>query len=217
MSYLDLLVTNLRGLSPHEFIFKVENFADKLEAHSVFNQCPEYVPGFARLRELTAQYKVALVAAEKGGKDRNAQKNEAREETQQGVEIQGQHMVMVALHRKDMSLLDGVGLDLKHRSYAKSTGGWNPGAPLKFTVSRGPETGTVIVTVSKINGAPSIELQATTGDPADESSYYDMGIFAQFRIKLENLETLKKHHFRGRYHRGTVVGPWSQIESVVVL
>ena len=38
MSCLDLLVTNLRGLSPTEFIFKVENFTDILEAHSVYNQ-----------------------------------------------------------------------------------------------------------------------------------------------------------------------------------
>ena len=217
MSCLDLLVTNLRGLSPTEFIFKVENFTDILEAHSVYNQCPEHVPGFAKLRELTVQYKVALVAAENGGKDRNAQKNDVREEIQQGIEIQGHHMVMVAIHRKDMSLLDGVGLDLKHRSYAKNTDSWNPRIPLEFTVARGPETGTVIVTVSKIKGAPSIDLQETTGDPADESSYNDMGVFAQFRFKVENLETLKKHHFRGRYHRGTVAGPWSQIQSVVVL
>ena len=213
----DPLVTNLRGLAPTDFIFKVENFTYALEAHPVFSLSPEHVPGFATIRDWLAQYKVAVVEAEKGGTDRKAQRDDLREKIQQGVEIQGQHMVMVALHRKDMSLLDTVGLDQKHHSYPKNTRVWNPSDLPRITVSRGHETRTALVTVSKINGAPGIQLQHSTGDPADESSYIDLGPFPDHRIRLADLETLKNHHFRARYIRGTVVGPWSQIVSVVII
>lgn len=214
---LDLLDTNLSGPSNGDFILR-RTIADKLEVHLGFREFPEHVPGPARLRELTEQFKKAVDAAANHELQMVAEKKAIRAETEQAQSITAYHVVMVSIYKKDPNVLLNTGWELKRRTaWGKNASSGNLAAPSTFKVKHGTVSGTVIATVNRAQGTASTELQMTEGDPSVESLWSSLGRFSQRRIKAKSLELTKRIHFRARFHRAGAVGPWSPIVSLIII
>lgn len=214
---LDLLDSNFSDLTHAEFILRLSTIGERLEVHPIFKEVPEYVPNWARFREMAQQYKTAVEAAAGGDRDRKAEKAAMRAEFQQNVDITKQHLVMVALHRKDLTILQNTGFDFKHKSpYVRISAAIVPPMPTKLWLKRGG-SGTLFVTTNKPKGVASIEVQISTVDPPTEESWSDGISDVKARREVKNLEPLKKHFVRARFLSAAGVGPWSRVESEVVL
>lgn len=214
---LDILDSNFNHLSHEAFILKLTTIGDKLEKHAIFREVPEHVPGFQMYRDMAQQYKTAVDAAEGGDRNRKAEKIAMRAQFQQNVDITRMHMVMVAAHRKDVSILNDTGFDFKHKApYTRTSATSVPDTPPKPTVKRsGP--GALAVTVAKPKGVATIEIQVTTEDPGNEAAWRDAIADVRARIELKNLEAMKRHYIRVRYRSAAGTSNWSEIVSEVVL
>jgi hypothetical protein len=211
------LNSNLSDLSHPEFILKLATIADFMEVHDIFKVVPEYISGFASYREMSQQYKAGVDSAASGGKASRADRDAMRAEFQLRVDFTAQHMTMVAYHMKDPNILHNTGLDFKHRKPIVRTPVFVPGIPTIVSAKRGVEPRTAVLMVKKPKGTASIEVQFSTGDPRDETSWQDGGGHVTARIIIRDLEALKETHFRVRFRTAGGVSGWSQVVSEVIL
>ncbi|HBG06686.1 MAG: hypothetical protein A2075_10250 [Geobacteraceae bacterium GWC2_58_44] len=213
----DYLLLNFSDLSTAEFIFKLINVADKLEVHPVFTAYPEHVAGPDRLRQIAEQMKKLEDAAANRDLVKVAEKKAFRAESEQTAAITGLHLTMVAVYKKDLSLLNTTGFDVKqHRTYSKSQTS-EPPPPSKLTVKNGPVSGSVIVTVNRAERAATVELQIADRDPSDESGWSTVDTFFKCHMEVRNLESVKRYYFRARYKTTGGTGKWSLPVSFVVV
>ena len=209
--------TNYSKLSHGEYILVLYMLAEKLRDHIAFQNLPEHVPGSPKFLDYAEQMKIAVEEAKSRDVNKGARRDWLRARSQQDITFVGQHVVMVATHRNDPTILEGTGLKLKTRSYTKTQHSDRPDRPDKLKVTNGKDPGTVVALVSRVPGPGGIELHWTDGDPADESSWRNAGMFYQCRIELKGLDSVKRYYFRVRYHTTSGVGPWSAIMDLVVV
>lgn len=215
---MDILNLNFSDLSTAEFIFKVTHISDKLEVHPFFKAYPEHVAGPDRLREIVEQMKKLDDAASNRDVVKVAEMKAFRAEAEQQTAITGLHLIMVAIFKKDLSLLHNTGFDRKqHKVYVKSQTSSTSAAPSKITGKNGPTPGTAFITVSRPQGAASIELLYTNGDPSDESSWKSLRDQLKCRIEMKDLESVSRYHFKARYRNGDATSPWSATITLVIL
>jgi hypothetical protein len=214
---MEILDLNFSGLSTAEFIFKVTHISDKLDVHPFFNAYPEHVAGPDRLREIVEQLKKLNDAASNRDVVKVAEMKAFRAEAEQQTAITGLHLIMVAIFKKDLSLLHNTGFDRKqHRTYTKSQTSSTSAAPKKISAKNGFDPGTVTIMVSRPQGVASIELWYTNGDPTDESSWKSLRDQLQCRIELKGLESVSRYHFKARYRNGDATSPWSATIPLIV-
>lgn len=214
---MDILNLNFSDLSTAEFIFKMIYISDKLEVHPFFNAFPEHVAGPARLREIVEQMKKLDDAASNRDVVKVAEAKAFRAEAEQQTAITGLHLIMVAIFKKDLSLLHNTGFDRKQqRTYTKSQTSSTSAAPSKITAKNGADPGTAIITVSHPQGTASIELRFTNGDPSDESSWSSLRDQLKCRIEMKDLESVSRYHFKARYRNGDATSPWSATVTLIV-
>jgi len=213
----EILDTNFTKLSHGDYILMLYTLADKLEGHLAFQDLPEHVPGPPRFRDYAEQLTKAVEAAKYGDKHKGAERDELRARSQQDITFAAQHAVMVSVHRNDPSMLANIGLEQKQRTYTRTPTIGIPGMPSKLTVKNGSAPGTVIASVNREPGAGSIEVQYTEADPAIEAFWKSAGMFYQCRMEVKGLESVKRYHFKVRYHGSSGAGPWSAIVNLVVI
>lgn len=213
---VDQMETNFSKLSHGDFILKLYNLADRLQDHAAFKDHPEYVPGPTTFRDLAGLLQKSVDAAAHGDKQKIEELDGVRAKSAAAITFAGQHVVMVSTYRGDPAMLNNIGLDLRHRTYSKPSNN-SPGKLSKLGLKNGATSGTVVVTVNKMPGAGSIDLQITDGDPTVESSWRSLERSYQCRTEVKGLEPVKRYYFRARFHNAGGAGPWSAIVNIVVV
>lgn len=214
----EILDSNFSMLSTGDFILTLHSIADKVAGHPSFTgPCPEYVSGSEKLMQLAERLFVLDQAAAGGDKDKTAEKKALRAESEQCLAFNASHLVMLSLHRKEPELLHHAGYEFKHKSYNRNPSSTLPDMPTRFTVKNGPVSGTVLASINRSPNVGSIELQFTEADPLVEGSWRTIGMFYKCRMQGKGLDSIKKYHFRARYHNAVGTGPWSAVVTHVVL
>lgn len=218
----ELLDLNFNDLSINDFIVRVNFIADKIENHPALKECPEYFSGPDRLREKALLLGQLRDAAAKGDREKRAEKMAAWEETKLAVTMNGQHIIMLSLHRNDPSILLNAGFELKQKQHGVKSSSTNllaeaPQLAVKYVNSAsGPVPGAIVVVVTRAKNTVSYELQMTE-NPGDDSSWNGLGLYSKARVEYKNQQSAKRLHFRARYHHDGGVGPWSQVVNILVL
>lgn len=206
--------TRLDGLSDGDLMQETHSFAETIRGHEAFKNLQEHVPGADRFDTLEGKLGTASEAAKHGDKRKGEERDNIREEIIRSFTFACQHAVMVATYRNDPSLMD-IGLELKHRSYAKPATATPPGQPTKVNLSSGPKgSGIAFVTVNKIAGMKSVEVQYTE-NPNDESSWLSAERSYTCKIQLK-LDLVKRYYVRVRFHNSAGYGPWSAVVDIVL-
>jgi len=214
-----LLVTNFSDLTINDFIVKTRFIADKMEVHPAFleDNLPEYLAKAPRLREIAEALGQARDAAAGGDHGKIAEKKALRELGQQALTMIAQHITMLSLHRKDPSLLNNCGFELKQqKSSAKATVSLLDLAP-GLDAKHGPFSGYIALLLKRFKQSLVVEVQSTDQDPANEASWGNSGMHNRSRIEMKGLTPASRIHFRARYHDDGRTGPWSSIVSIIVL
>lgn len=215
----EVLESNFAGLSINDFIVMTNHIADKQEQHTLFKEgpLPEYVTRSPQLRQLAGELGLARDAAAGGDRDNMAAKKALRELVQQALTVNAVHVTLVALHRKDPSLMLGAGYEFKQKASGKAASINLLDCLPDLHVKHAPGSGGVYVNLRGRQGTASFELQMTSGEPSDESSWKSLGIYSKSRVDLRDLEPAKRYHFRVRYHDAGRTGKWSAVASIIVL
>lgn len=224
MTLPELLELNFNGYSINDFIAEVNTIADKTEKHPALKDFPEYFTPPDKLREKAVLLVQLRDASASGDRDKKAEKMAAWEDTKLAVIMNGKHITMLSLHRKDPSILLNTGYKLKQKHIAKPTSSSStdllaetPGLELRYTQSgSGPIVGAFTVIITKAKNRASTELQMS-GNPSDESSWSSQGIYAKSRIEYKGQPSEKRVYFRARYHQDGGVSPWSKVVNILIL
>jgi hypothetical protein len=213
---LDMLNTNFRDHTTRNLIVTMLLVADKMEVHPIFREVPIHVAGFSWYREAAMRLKEAEDAAAHKDQLKKALEKALREEAEQKLAVTALHMTMIAIHMKDASILQNTGFDMKQHKTYKPIGIELPGPLTKFEIRNGELPGTVVGSVNAVPGSGSTELQASDGDPTDESTWYKVLQFYKCRFQASGLPSVKKVHFRARYQNSAGTGPWTPYISLVI-
>lgn len=217
MRAVDLLEANFSYLSSAGFILKVGTIADLLAVHPAFQVFPEHVPDPARLRQQMEAFKDAVNASANGDRQKVAERKILRAALEQSTTIIAQHLIMVAIYRNDLTLLQNTGYELKHRNHGKNSDSNVLAAPSQFRVKRGADSGVVIAYANRGPGVASFELQVTEGEPLLDSTWKTLALYATCRMLVKDLEPGKKYTFRVRSLGAAGQSPWSSTVTLIVI
>jgi len=207
-------ITRLAGLSDGDLIQEARSFAETIRGHRAFQNLQEQVPGADRFDTLSGILGTTSDAAKYGDKLKGVDRDNIREEILRSFTFACQHAVMMATYLNDPSLLN-IGFEMQQRSYGKSSTTSLPGQPNKVKLKGGPKgSGFVFVTVNKIAGMGSVEVQYTE-NPNDESSWVSAERSYKCKIQLK-LDLVKRYYIRVRYHNSAGYGPWSAVVDIVL-
>ncbi len=217
-----LAVTNLNELSINDFIALLLTVADKTDLHPALKEgLPEYFSGGEKLREMAGNLRQLRDAAATGNREAKAEKMAAWEAGKLAVAMNAQHLTMLSLHRKDPSLLNNIGLELKQRQQGGKSSvnvlAETPVVTAKHVQGpSGPVSGSIVVVISRAKNTIPFEMQMTD-DPSNESSWSSQGIHQKSRIEYHELEPAKRLYFRVRYHVDGKTSQWSPTANIIVL
>lgn len=219
MAYLNMLEPTIH-LSTNDMIVKLGTVADLVSLHPGYQEeFPKEVPGPPELRILAGE--LHQLDQESVNKDRlkMAQKAEKHQESAIALTLFGQFAVMKAIKYKDMSYLDGIGLDRKKKHNGNKAVHHGPiGAPDPFAARHGSDSGSVFFKVGKQKGAAHYDIWSCLGEPNNEDSWSLAATFLNTRnMRIDGLEPGKVYFFRVRCLGATGFGPWSSIIKIMVV
>ena len=215
----DVFVTShLKDLSDGDLALQLEMSADIFEDHQAYKgkDLPPWILGAADLRGHAVELKHASAAAKQEENKVSPRLVAAREKGIQGLMFAYQYVVMFAAHANDPTLLDNIGLETRHRSYARGALR-KPEKPVKFMVKHTDSSGSIYAFVNSWEGKGSVELQICEGDPADEASWRTLNIFHSCRMRASGLEPAKRCYFRARILNNAGKSPWSEVVELIIL
>ena len=209
------------GLSINDFIVSVHHKADKAEKHVAFqgSNLPEYLTMPPMMRQMADRLGLARDAAAGGDTENRALMNALWAELKLAVRMNGQHITMLSLYRKDPSILLNAGYELKESTPSKSAAAVHlleltPEVSVKHDVV--PES--IIIMVKRPRNNASVGIQTTYGDPNLEASWENPeGVHNKSRIVQKGLEQARRIYIRARFHEDGSTGRWSQPVSIIVL
>lgn len=209
------LETNLRSLSDGDFLLKLRYVAGVFDSHPAYQTgLPEWIHGAQQLRQHADLMNEAIEVATKD-KSKEAEIAAAREKCARSLNFAVQYVTMFADHKNDLSLLENLGLEFKHKNYTKERK--LPEKPIKLIVKNEEGVGDIIIfTNSGFGLKGGVEVQINDGNPAEESSWRTYDYYFSCRIEIKGLEPVKKYYFRVRFKNGAGYGPWSEPVSLVV-
>jgi hypothetical protein len=209
------LETNLKNLTDGDFLLKLRYVAGVFDSHPAYQiGLPEWIYGAQQLREHADLMNQAIEAATKD-KSKEAEIAVARDKCARSLHYAVQYVAMFANHRNDPSLLENLGLEFKHKIYAKEKK--LPEMPTKLVAKNEEGAGDVLViTNNGIGQKGSIELQINDKEPADESSWKTLDTYFNCRMEIKALEPIRKYYFRVRFRNAVGYGPWSKVVGLVV-
>jgi hypothetical protein len=129
------------------------------------------------------------------------------------------HVIKVAQHRNDPSLLNNTGYDFKQETPAVKERinllDLIPGLAMKHMPG---VSGGLFALLTLVKSKSVTELQLTeTPDVEDSWKRYGEGTYNSARIEIRGQEPTKRLYFRVRYHAAGGVGHWSAPVSIIVL
>jgi len=218
MSSEMFVTSHLKDLSDGDLALQLEMSGDILEDHQAYKgqDLPPWIQRPIDLREHAVELKHASAAAKQEESKVSPRLIAAREKGIQGLMFAYQYVVMFSAHANDPTLLDNLGLETRHRSYAREALR-KPEKPLKFIVKHTDSSGSIYAFVNRWEGKGSVELQICEGDPADEASWRTLNIFHSCRMRANGLEPAKRCYFRARILNNAGKSPWSEVVELIIL
>jgi hypothetical protein len=169
---------------------------------------------------LADKYDSWIIAAGRGDRDNIATRNEVAEEVQNLLDKLAHYAEMVA--GDNLAALRSTGFELRQKhgrnsSHTVKAFSYAGAAPSQeATVEKQPDANKVVLHAPWGPGVISREVQATTGNPADEAAWGEKGVFApNSKMEMECAPGLSTF-FRYRDVTETGVGDWSKPVSTPV-
>lgn len=215
---MDLLESNLRDLNAPALIGTVGIIAEMGAAHPGLQDVPEDVPGPSVLTALKVDYAASVQAMTNRGKQKDEEVEAKRIELLEAVIMWGQHIIMRYKRRKDPSVLQNNGFELKKphvKGASKQAAGPTP-VPKNLRLKHGSYSGTLLLFLKAILGSGTFEVRFTT-DINDESSWVDGGHHTYCQIELKGFVPGTKYYFSVRYHGKNGTSEWCAPVGIIAL
>lgn len=212
------VMNQFADMSHHALVGWLLDTATKQEQHPLFQPgtTPDWVIGPVHLR----QHAATLSQKEEAAKYKDIQAVRERDlervATLESIHSNACYIIMRARHQNDETLLLHAGHDLKEKTKRNYAPIPLSNQPLKVTVKRGDQLGSVVLTIEKDPGAGVYQVQFCKGVPTGEESWQDLGNFKKVRVFAPNLERAGWYYFRVRSHGDNETSPWSLPVDIIV-
>jgi hypothetical protein len=216
------LETLFRKQSFSAYYLILHEFADALDASDLYNtNRPAAVPAGDKFRGYVTTMKELGVGADRGDSLLKAKRQEVRDLSEIDMDASVGYLRILAIDKKDPTVLQALGLPLKDTNHQKSARK-PPTHPTEIHLSvkhlKG-ESGAIVIEGSHIrNGGPYL-INLCKGEPTSEESWYNPGGHYQTCSKIiqRGLEPANRYYIRMRTDGPEGPGPWSQTVSIIVL
>lgn len=210
------LQTGFKDDTDGDVIIRLRHLAvifDGLDAYKT--ELPPWIPGGKQFREHADKLE-EVVNLPGSDKAKEEERIAVREKSVRTVNLAVQYVTMYSEHHNDPSLLENLGLEVKHRNYSR-----DPRLPEKverLIVKDDLENpGAIMVQVNNGFGKKgSLEFQITDGDPANEASWRTVDHYFTCKFDVKGLEPVKRYHVRARFKTAAGNGAWSDVANIVV-
>lgn len=205
-------------MSHHALVGWLLDAATKQEKHRYWlaGDAPNWAVGPARFREHAA----ALSQKEEAAKDKGIQAIRDRdlelEAIFESIHNNAAFFIMKARYENDPSALEGIGHQFKDNTKKPHLHVPISSLPLKVTVKRGDEPGSIVVTIERDPGAGIYQVQICKGKPTGEESWLDHGNFKKVRVTIPGLERAGWYYIRVRSIGDNEASPWSAPVDIIV-
>jgi hypothetical protein len=217
--FIDPYLRTYQEHSVNDLIVFAHHAADKGETHAAFQGAvSDYVTLPPKLRGIADALGVARDAAIGHDETKIAEQKAQMEALIRALDHNSYHIILIADHRKDPSLLLNAGYDMKPPKVSKAKLNLVdlvPGLRLKHLEG---VTGAILIILKRAKNSASVELTMTE-TPDNEASWQRIseGIYNTSRIEQRGYEPTKRIFIRGRYHEAGAVGAWCPAVSIIVL
>lgn len=203
-------------MSHHALVGWLLDTAAKQETLDLFKDHPEWVAGPLRFR----QHASALSQKEEAAKYKDTQAMKERDlermATLESINNNACYVIMWARHQNDETILHHVGHEVKEKTKRVHAPASVSAQPLKVTVKRGDQPGSVVLSVERDPGAGIYQVQLCKGVPTGEDSWQNLGNFRKVRIFISDLERAGWYYFRIRSIGDNETSPWSAPVDIIV-
>ena len=162
---------------------------------------------------------VTVSAAANGDRVKITERHAARTALEEAMTMTAQHIVMVWKKEKDPAVLQNTGFPMKKQSKPKNTNrATKTPTPGKVTVKQTAESGTVEITVGRVEGATHYQVQRCLGVPTSESTWDDLDSFVHCRHNIvKGQEPGQKYSFRVRCFGVGGYSDWTAPVTLIVI
>lgn len=196
------------------------NLADAFAIHAGYQDEGSFPPPISRpavLKEMGSNFLVVTAAAESHDVHKVAELDALRPVVELHVSGIIHWAVMRSKLENNSSLIANLPVQAKKKP-VRSGSSATVHAPKNPKVKHGPDSGTVVVSASKVDYARTYYLAFCTGDPSVEGSWTIAGPFDSCRrMEQSGLEPGKSYYFKVRCFGKGVMSPWSEIVSLRIL
>jgi hypothetical protein len=208
--------TSFTHLSSANFVSQVELILTSLTGNASFPEpWPSTTPTLAQLQAAFMTYQTELNATNGGNESRILSREDARQVLADDLTSVAFYLQSVA--KGDGTVLGSTGFPLKKVPQRVLDPQVLP-PPDRFDLSRGPLSGSLVISASKVQKAASYDVQIATADPTVESNWTPAGSFATCRrIELDGLTPGKTYSVRMRTLGSAGPGPWTSASSLMVV
>lgn len=210
------IVSNFSKLSDPNFLAQAERIVTGMTGNAAFPApWPATVPALAQIQTDLAAYQAAVTATAAGDRTRIEERKNARSTLAADLSLLAFNVQITA--QGNTTLLASTGFPLRQRGVRPQVP-TVPAPPAQVKLMRGPVSGSMVVSASRVPTAGSYDVQLTTADPTVEANWSDAGNFKNSRrIQLQGLTPLKTYSVRLRALGAGGYGGWTTATSVLVL
>lgn len=211
-----MIITTFSSLKPSAFISQVERIVQELTGNANFPEpWSTGVPSMAQLQTDFSAYQSVLSATTAGDKTRIFERNAARAQLANDLSLIGCYLQIASQNNANQLATTGFPL---RQAPVRGPVTTVPAAPGKVMVSRGPLSGMLVVSSSKVQGAGSYNTQVATGDPTVEANWTAAGSSKNCRsFSIQGLTPGKLYSVRVCGVGRAGPGPWTTSGSLMVV
>lgn len=213
-------IRGYREEGANDLIVTMRRVGKKQKDHVAFKEnVPEYVSQTKELDDLATEIGIAGEEAIGEDKFKVAKLKDLIGRGVQALDNNADHVIKVARHRNDPSILLEAGYDLKPDTITVKEKINLLDLVPEISVKHVPHVSGAIVVILKLAMAKAIvELQITvTPDVEDSWKGVGEGTFNKCRVEIRGLQPAKTVYLRARYHKDGGVGHWCTPVTLIVL
>jgi hypothetical protein len=208
---------NLAALSQSEYLTVTEAILLNLVRHPLAQEpAPAPFPDRQELQAGHDTYRGYFHSSENGDRVQGILRNQAREVS--SAQFVHYRNLLLARAGNDLSQMVGSGYERPERQSRNAPATASKSAPTKTRARHGEHPGTIILDCAR-EGAASLQVQMSDGDPTGEESwgFIEEGTTHFTGIVAKNLVPGRRYFFRFRYIGSNGPGPWSVPISLICM
>jgi hypothetical protein len=214
---LDILINStFNKLKSSAFLTQAQTIVTNMTGNVSFPEpWASTVPPLAQIEKDLAAFQEVANATAAGDRTRIAERNGARTTLATDLTLLGFYVQGVA--KGDLAMLASTGFPLRTRT-PRSQALDSPEAPQRLRLSRGTNSGSLVVRAGRVINTGAYDVQITSADPTVEANWTAAGSYKNCnRIELTGLATLKTWSVRVRALGAAGPGAWTMPVSLMVL